>query len=67
MKQIINLIKLLLGKGKIEEKIVQIEKLETEVKNEVEVVKEKVKKIKEKVKKPVTKKSEVKKTSAKKK
>jgi hypothetical protein len=62
MKKIIDLIKSLLGKGTIQEKIVQIEEVEIEVKNEIE----KVKKVKEKVKKTPIKNAEVKKPSTKK-
>jgi len=59
MKKIIDLIKTLLGKGSVVEKIKQIE-TGVEV---VEDVIDDIKKIKQKVKKPTPKKSEVKKTN----
>ena len=64
MKKIIELIKKLLGAGTMAEKAVEIQQLETEVKNEIEVVKEVVEEVKEvvevvkaKVKKPAAKKT----------
>jgi Fe-S oxidoreductase len=55
MKKIIELIKKLFGKGSVAEKAVQLNQLETEVKEEVAEVIEKVEVVVEKVKEKVKK------------
>ena len=59
MKKIIELIKKLLGKGSVAEKAVQLNQLETEVKQEVAAVVEVVEEVKAKVKKQPKAKTEV--------
>jgi len=59
MKKIIELIKKLLGKGSVAEKAVQLNQLETEVKQEVAAVVEVVEEVKAKVKKQPKAKAEV--------
>jgi hypothetical protein len=52
MKKIIDLIKKLLGSGSAAEKVVAMEELQVEVKQDIEAVKEVVSEVKAKVKKP---------------
>lgn len=52
MKKIIDLIKKLLGNGSAAEKVVAMDELQVEVKQDIEAVKEVVAEVKAKVKKP---------------
>jgi hypothetical protein len=55
MKKIIDLIKSLLGGGSAAQKAVELQQLETAVKEEVKVVEEKIEEVKAKVKKVTNK------------